>query len=77
MKLPHKTNTCVKNYTQTDGTEVIITVHIINHQKLKVFVPDCVDNFQGNLCVKSKCGSFFVKALIRIAQSLHDEILDK
>ena len=34
-----------KRYAQTYRTEVDIQLRTIFHQKLKVFLPDCVDNF--------------------------------
>ena len=36
-----------KWYTKTDGNKIIIPLRIIFHQKQKVFVPYCIDIFQG------------------------------
>ena len=47
-----------KWFTQTDGTDFVIPLHIIFHTRLKVFVPDCVDDFQVNKLAQSQHSPF-------------------
>ena len=39
-------------YTKTNSTDVIITLLIIFHLKLNIFVPNSIKDFPGSLCKK-------------------------
>ena len=63
-----------KWYTQTDGNKVIIPLLNIFHQKLKTFVPYCINNFPGNLYPKYQSSSLVMKVLLQIYQYSHYDI---
>ena len=63
--------------TQTDSIEIIITLRIIVHQKLKRFAINIFDDLLGNFGIQSWRDSLFYKSFIQIYQSLHENILDQ